>query len=142
MISPSKLLVSMSVLAALVVACKGEKKSEPQAAADAGFTTPTSAPITAAAAAEANDIFATRCTTCHGPSGEGDGPASATLSPKPRNLRDPSWQASVNDDHIEKIIQYGGAAVGKSPAMPPNPDLVGRPQIVAALRGHIRSLKK
>jgi mono/diheme cytochrome c family protein len=94
----------------------------------------------AASRAEAEEIFATRCTTCHGASGAGDGPASAGLTPPPRNFQDPAWQASVTDEHIRQIIQYGGAAVGKSPAMPANPDLTGKPEVVEALRAHVRSL--
>lgn len=96
--------------------------------------------VTEADRTEAKNIFATRCTPCHGPEGKGNGPASAGLTPPPRNFTDPAWQASVTDEHIEKIVQYGGAAVGKSPAMPPNPDLVDKP-VVKALREHIRSLK-
>lgn len=88
----------------------------------------------------AAQIFATRCFTCHGAKGEGDGPGSAALNPKPRNFTDAEWQAAVSDDHLAKIIQYGGAAVGKSPAMPGNPDLMSKPQVVAALVAHIRSL--
>ena len=57
-----------------------------------------------------------------------------------RNFRDPAWQQSVTDQHIEQIVQYGGAAVGKSPAMPANPDLMSKPEVVAALRAHVRSL--
>lgn len=90
---------------------------------------------------EAQEIFSSRCTPCHGPQGKGDGPASAGLTPPPRNFTDKAWQSSVSDEHIEKIIQYGGAAVGKSPAMPPNPDLADKP-VVKGLREHIRSLGK
>jgi len=91
---------------------------------------------------EAEDIFSTRCMTCHGPQGHGDGPASAGLTPRPRNFSDKSWQTAVTNAHIENIIQYGGVAVGKSPAMPPNPDLVAKPAIVKALRAHVRNLGK
>ena len=69
-----------------------------------------------------------------------DGPGSAGLVPAPRNLQDPEWQTSVTDEHIEKIILYGGAAVGRSPAMPANPDLMAKKPVVAALRQHIRGL--
>lgn len=89
---------------------------------------------------EAAEIFANRCTPCHGPSGAGDGPASAGLAPKPRDFRDPEWQKSVDDAHIEKAIQYGGAAVGKSAAMPANPDLNEKTEVVASLRALIRGL--
>ena len=90
----------------------------------------------------AAEVFATRCATCHGPDGAGDGPVGAGLTPPPRNLRDPDWQASVSDAHIEAIIAGGGAAVGKSPLMPPNPDLADRPHVIAALRETVRGLAK
>ncbi|MGC8653814.1 MAG: c-type cytochrome [Candidatus Kryptoniota bacterium] len=31
-------------------------------------------------------LFVTNCATCHGSNGEGDGPAAATLNPRPRNF--------------------------------------------------------
>lgn len=94
----------------------------------------------AAAEQEARQIFATRCVPCHGESGQGDGAASASLNPRPRDFTDAEWQSSVDDAHIERIIQYGGAAVGKSPAMPANPDLQSKPEVVEALRAYIRGL--
>jgi len=137
---------------ALALACGGEREqAEPAppapAAAPAAPAAPTApaAPAAAggeAARAEAEQIFTTRCVTCHGPQGAGDGPASAGLTPPPRNFRDPAWQASVTDAHIEQIVQYGGAAVGKSPAMPANPDLMSKPEVVTALREHVRALKQ
>jgi hypothetical protein len=45
----------------------------------------------------------------------------------------------VSDEQITKIIRFGGPAVGKSPVMPANPDLVDRGAIVAALTGKLRS---
>lgn len=95
-----------------------------------------------AAQAEAAKIFMQRCSTCHGANGGGDGPGAADLNPKPRNLQDKDWQATVTDDYIEKIIKEGGAAVGKSAAMPPNPDLVANLPVVKALRAKVRSLKR
>lgn len=97
--------------------------------------------VSPAARAEATSIFATRCTPCHGPGGKGDGPASAGLTPKPRNFTDAQWQTTVTDEHLEKIIQFGGSAVGKSPAMPSNPDLMSKLDVVSALRSYVRSLK-
>jgi mono/diheme cytochrome c family protein len=92
------------------------------------------------AKAQAQDIFKNRCTPCHGAAGKGDGAASAGLTPKPRDFSDPAWQKSVTDDHIEKIIKFGGAAVGKSPAMPANPDLMSKPQVVTELKNVVRGL--
>lgn len=91
--------------------------------------------------AEARQIFTGRCSVCHGATGTGDGAGAAALNPRPRNFHDGAWQASVTDAHIENIIRVGGAAVGKSAAMPPNPDLVAKPEVVAALRTMIRGFR-
>jgi mono/diheme cytochrome c family protein len=102
---------------------------------------PAPAPSGASAAQrEADLVFAQRCSVCHGPRGEGDGPGSIGLEPKPRNFHDPAWQASVTDEHLRRVIVEGGGAVGKSPLMLPNPDLAAKPEIVAALVVQIRSL--
>lgn len=130
-------------LIALSSACPSDKPAAaptPVASADPAPAAPTAAP-SAEAAAEAKKIFDTRCAPCHGATGAGDGPASAGLTPKPANFTSPEWQGQVTDEHIEKIIAYGGMAVGKSAAMPPNPDLDGKP-VVPALRSLIRGLKK
>jgi len=68
-------------------------------------------------------IFQMRCFVCHGRDGQGSGPASQGLSQKPQDLTDPSWQRSVTDDQIKTVIHAGGAIMGKSGAMPANPDL-------------------
>lgn len=118
------------------VACT-EKAAPP---ADSAPAVAAAAPaLTPAVRKEAEEIFNSRCTVCHGPRGGGDGPASAGLTPRPRNFQDKAWQSAVSDEHIEKIIAYGGGAVGRSPAMPPNPDLADKP-VVAGLREHIRGL--
>jgi mono/diheme cytochrome c family protein len=88
--------------------------------------------------AEAEQIFTTRCTVCHGATGKGDGPGAAALNPKPRNYSDAEWQKSVTDDYIAKVIVEGGAAVGKSPAMVANADLKDKPEVVKELVAKIR----
>lgn len=95
-----------------------------------------------AATKEADEIFKTRCSTCHGTGGKGDGAAAAALNPKPRDMTDAGWQKSVTDEHIEKIILSGGPAVGKSPLMPANPDLNAKPDVVKALRHIVRDFGK
>lgn len=93
----------------------------------------------AAPAADPKHVFSTRCATCHGPNGQGDGPASAALNPKPRNYTDLAWQKSVTDEQIKQTILYGGAAVGKSPIMPASPDLESQPALLEALIKIVRS---
>ncbi|MCB1153959.1 c-type cytochrome [bacterium] len=144
-------LFLVSVVAALVltVACSGGPKEPASKSEAATATTPAASKsetgggtgaISAEAMKEAANIFDTRCMPCHGAKGAGDGPASKGLTPPPRNFQDSEWQKSVTDEHIEKIIKYGGAAVGKSPMMPANPDLSAKDEVVKALRVHIREL--
>ena len=102
---------------------------------------PPPAPAALTPAAEAQQIFAGRCSVCHGASGAGDGAGAAALNPRPRNFHDPAWQSAVTDAQIENIIRVGGAGVGKSPLMAANPDLVAKPAVVAALRTMIRGFR-
>ena len=87
----------------------------------------------------AEQEYSLRCVTCHGENGDGTGPGGAALQPPPRSFRDAAWQASVSDEHIERVIAYGGAAVGLSPIMPAQPDLAARPEVLRALREKVRS---
>jgi cytochrome c553 len=99
----------------------------------AAASPPAAAGNQAASAAEAKEMFASRCAPCHGADGKGDGPGAAALTPKPRNYTDAAWQKGVTDDAIRKTILMGGAAVGKSPIMPASPDLESKPEVVDAL---------
>ena len=137
----SAVLVAASFSLALSGCPKKAAEPTPPTGSTGGAAATAAAP-SEAAKAEAKTIFDTRCMPCHGAGGAGDGPASAGLTPKPRNFTDKSWQTSVTDDHLEKIVQFGGAAVGKSPAMPPNPDLVSKPEVITALRLFVRGLGK
>jgi len=92
--------------------------------------------------AQAKEIFNSRCSACHGTNGDGTGPGAAALNPKPRNYHDAAWQKTVTDEQIKKTIIYGGAAVGKSPIMPANPDLDGKPDVVEGLVRIVRDFGK
>jgi len=94
------------------------------------------------AASTAKTTFNSKCVVCHGSVGLGDGPGAAALSPKPRAFSDATWQGSVTDDQIGKTIIEGGAAVGKSPNMPPNPELADKPEVVKQLVAIVRAFKK
>jgi mono/diheme cytochrome c family protein len=140
----SRALASLAGAAALLLAaCKPEPVSDQPTSPVSGAVAaaPAAAPPSADPTAQATEIFATRCTPCHGAEGRGDGVASASLVPKPRNFHDAAWQSSVQDDYLAKIIQYGGAAVGKSPTMPANPDLRD-PAVIQGLALHVRSFGK
>lgn len=88
---------------------------------------------------EAKSLFQMRCAICHGQNGKGDGPGAASLDPKPRDYTNTEWQASVTDEELKKVIVGGGQSVGKSPIMPPNPDLGQKPEVLNGLVALIRS---
>lgn len=61
-------------------------------------------------------VFENNCVTCHGAEGKGDGPAGASLNPKPANL-----QLTVKETdaaYMHWVVTEGGAAAGLSSAMP------------------------
>jgi mono/diheme cytochrome c family protein len=131
------LLFSTSLL--LAAACGGD--AAPATPRPAKPTTAPAAPKppSARTIAEAKGLFQSLCVTCHGTTGHGDGPGAAALEPKPRSFADSAWQASVTDDHIKRVITLGGAAVGKSPAMPAQPALKGQTAVLDALVQIVRS---
>jgi cytochrome c5 len=129
------LLLSGIASGASLSGCKKDEPAAPPAPAPV-------APVAPAVAAEpltAENVFKNRCSTCHGESGHGDGPASVALNPKPRNYTDPEWQKSVTDEQLKKTIVGGGVSVGKSPLMVPNPDLAGKDDVLDGLVKIIRA---
>lgn len=96
----------------------------------------------AADLAKGKQLFAQRCSSCHGAEGAGDGPIAASLPPemKPRNLQTGSMKFATDDAKFNELLQKGGAAVGLNPLMPPQPDLAApdRDAVIA----YVHSLKK
>jgi mono/diheme cytochrome c family protein len=64
--------------------------------------------------------YEANCAGCHGKAGKGDGPAAATLNPKPQDHTDGKIMNSLTDQYLFDIIKNGGMAVKKSPIMPAN----------------------
>jgi caa(3)-type oxidase subunit IV len=81
----------------------------------------TAAPSAPAAPAEPvppEVAFRQICAACHGPEGNGQGPAAAALDPHPANFTSPEFWATRDVAHVAKVIRGGGASVGRSPLMP------------------------
>ena len=134
---------------ALVAAC-GKNNEPPPPSSGVPGAKPESGPKTGSAPAggaktgdeRAHAMFETICATCHGNTGQGNGPAAESLPTKPRNYTDAAWQASVTDAQIKDIIVHGGQAVGKSPLMPANPELEHDPEKLDGLVKIIRAFGK
>ena len=145
--TPMTRLGTILLALALVAGC-GKKKSNENAqpapaagSAEAGSAAE-AVPTGPSPAVEARQMFKTVCSTCHGADGRGDGPGAAALNPKPRDYTDKKWQASVTDQHIKDTILKGGAAMGLSPAMPAQPQLKSKPEVVDQLVRIIRTFGK
>ncbi len=135
----------MIMIGVWLAGCQRESEPTPGESEPTAAATGEAQPAPAAKespAAKARTIFEQRCQVCHGDSGQGNGPGAAALNPKPRNYTDQAWQKSVTDDELKKIIIGGGASVGKSPAMPPNPDLKDEPKVVDELVKIVRGFGK
>jgi len=65
------------------------------------------APTTEASIQHGEQIFLDRCSGCHGRKADGKGPNSLDINPKPRNLRNTAFVASVNDKRLFESILYG-----------------------------------
>ncbi len=87
------------------------------------------------------EIYTKSCATCHGPAGKGDGAAAAALTPKPTNLADKATMSKLDDAALTNVVTKGGAAVGKSPLMPPFNGQLKDPDIKDVI-AYIRSLAK
>jgi mono/diheme cytochrome c family protein len=80
--------------------------------------------VLSASAASAQDkeegkkLYVTYCSSCHGDSGKGDGPAAASLPVKPANHTDGNVMNKMSDKTLVDIISKGGQAAGKSAFMP------------------------
>jgi hypothetical protein len=61
------------------------------------------------------------------------------LKAKPRTFNNAKWQSDTDDARIRKVIVEGGAGVGLSAEMAPNPDLAEKPAVVDELLRIVRS---
>jgi cytochrome c oxidase cbb3-type subunit III len=67
---------------------------------------------------EAASNYSSLCASCHGATGQGNGPAATALNPKPKDFADCKTMAKTTDETLFKAIHGGGQTVGLSPMMP------------------------
>jgi len=143
-------LAAMVVVAALghaaIVGCGGGSNSsstqtnqatpDPNANTTPGTTpdvTPPDPGGAVAGSAAGAQIYSQRCALCHGAEGKGDGPAAASLNPKPRNHTDGSYMNARTNEDLLGVIREGKGA------MPAWKSVLSEEEIQAVLQ-HVRSL--
>ncbi len=118
-----------AALLVIVFACGGDADAPAPASpspvplpepAEPAPTPPEPAPVPGGLRGDADEgaiLYGQFCALCHGVGGKGDGTGAAALDPKPADHTDTAYMGSLSDEHLYRVIQKGGAAVGKSPLM-------------------------
>ena len=83
--------------------------------------------------------YTTLCVPCHGPAGDGNGPAAAALNPKPRNFTIGTYMNARTDAQLINVIKNGSAAEKFSPQMIGYGSMLND-QEIKDIVAHIRSL--
>jgi mono/diheme cytochrome c family protein len=117
-------VLSTVILAACAGGSTGTTAPEPPAEYK-GKTNPLAGQADAATAG--GQIFAERCASCHGSTGMGDGPAAASLDPKPADLA--AAQKDLGDDVIFWRIMDGGAMAPFNSSMPAHKSILSEDQV-------------
>lgn len=80
-------------------------------------------------------VFSQNCAMCHGAKGEGNGPAAASLNPKPNNFTKGVFKYGSKDQDLVKTIKNGKGVMPAWGAILKDKD-------INDLVGYIRTLKK
>jgi mono/diheme cytochrome c family protein len=109
----------------IVLACGKSQDNAANQTVDASQVRPTppvdyasmqSPQMNAVDLSEGKKLYKTNCTTCHGDTGLGDGPAASALDPKPQPLA--HTVAGESDAYLFWRISTGGSAEPFKSAMP------------------------
>jgi mono/diheme cytochrome c family protein len=116
------LAIPLLALSLGLVSCGGGDKpaTDDTTADNTGAPAPTA--TASGDAAHGQQIYSQTCSPCHGATGKGDGPAAASLNPKPADHSSAAVVGARTDAQLAEIIKMGGSVVGK-PTMPPAPQL-------------------
>jgi mono/diheme cytochrome c family protein len=116
-----------------LISCGGGEKTDD--AANDGDSPSSESAVVKGDATHGQQLYAQTCSPCHGPAGKGDGPAAATLNPKPADHTSKTVMGARTDEELHNIIKMGGGVVGK-PTMPATPQFSDKDvaDVIAFLR--------
>lgn len=87
--------------------------------------------------AEGKTVYENNCAGCHGVEGNGNGPAAAALTPKPRNFIEAKYKYGGDDAGLTKTIENGVQGT----AMPAWKDSLSGDQVKSVV-AYIKAFKK
>jgi mono/diheme cytochrome c family protein len=64
--------------------------------------------VTKASIQKGKEIYEKKCSLCHGEKGDGKGPTSAGLNPKPTNFKESHGEKMTDGEHFWKMITGKG----------------------------------
>jgi mono/diheme cytochrome c family protein len=99
---------------------EGGGAAPPGAAAGANVDVSTLLKPTPELIAKGKSLFALNCASCHGTSGQGNGPAAAALNPKPRDFTSGYWKYGGGVARVVRTISEGspGTAMAAFTSIP------------------------
>ena len=132
----SMVLVILVFSALLLSACGGSSTADtPNIPAEyAGKTNP----LGSDAATAGKAIYDVQCASCHGESGQGDGPAGQALTPPAANLVEST--AKYGDDYLYYRVAEGGTMDPFNSSMPPFKNVLSEDEIWQVV-AHISTFK-
>jgi mono/diheme cytochrome c family protein len=70
---------------------------------------------------QGKSLYQGKCQICHGVNGDGNGPAAASLTPKPADFANPAFWQKNNDEKMSDTIEHGH---GMMPPFDLSPDQI------------------
>jgi mono/diheme cytochrome c family protein len=80
-------------------------------------------------AAKGKALYRPLCGSCHGDKGLGNGPAAASLNPRPASFKAPEVAARLTSDAVYRLLKEGGPDAGLSPLMAPFAETLSEAQL-------------
>jgi mono/diheme cytochrome c family protein len=87
------------------------------------------------------EIYRTRCATCHGESGAGDGFNASNLDKPPQDFTADSAMKAFPDQRLIDAVTMGGRSVNGTPMMPAYGKALNKAQIHAVVM-YVRTLAR
>jgi mono/diheme cytochrome c family protein len=136
-----------SLLLGAAALASAQGAARPDTAAPAAAKPDPAKALAKADVAKGKQVFATYCQTCHGEKGDGQGPASKTLNPPPRDFTKAQFKFGDQDEDLFDTISNGAAAQKASDGTPGSPLMAPWGSVIPegdrwALVKYIRTLRK